>query len=83
MKIGEGLHLGYRRNRTAGTWAVRVVADGSDWTKALGSADDFEGSDEGAVLDYWQAQDSRLLAGAGLKVRALAREGRDGAGRSR
>ena len=27
VRIGDGLGLGYRRNRTAGTWVVRV-ADG-------------------------------------------------------
>lgn len=69
LKIGVGLHLGYRRNRTAGTWVVRVIA-GRDWTRAIGTADDFEEANGVDVLTYYQAQD---------KARELARASQDGA----
>jgi hypothetical protein len=66
-KIGPGLGLGYRRNATAGTWVVRAAdGQGGNWTKAIGTADDF---DEADVLDFWQAQD---------RARAIARVGRNG-----
>jgi integrase len=68
VKIGPGLGLGYRRNATAGTWVVRVAdGKGANWTKAIGSADDFEDSNCNTVLDFWQAQD---------RARAVARGGR-------
>jgi len=65
-RIGPGLGLGYRRNKTAGTWVVRVAdGDGRNWTKAIGLADDFDEADGNSVLSYWQAQD---------QARALARK---------
>ena len=68
-KIGAGLSVGYRRNVTAGTWVVRVADGlGGNWTKAVGTADDFEDADGTRVLDYWQATD---------RARALAQRGRD------
>jgi hypothetical protein len=66
-KIGLGVSLGYRRNRTAGTWVVRVAdGKGGNWTKAIGIADDFESDSSGAALTFWQAQDrARIVARAG------------------
>ena len=63
--IAPGIALGYRRNKGAGTWVVRV-ADGSggNWTKGFAVADDHEDADGENVLDFWQAQD---------RARALAR----------
>jgi len=59
VRIGDGLSLGYRRNRTAGTWVVRR-ADGKGGyeTKAIGTADDYEDANGRDVLDYWQATES-------------------------
>ena len=72
IKLGPQLGLGYRRNRTAGTWVARVAdGKGGNWTKAIGSADDFDDADGSAVLDFWQAQE---------KARALAREDRGDGG---
>jgi integrase len=72
VKIGPRVGLGYRRNQTAGTWVVRVAdGKGSNWTKAIGNADDFEEADGNNIFDFWQAQD---------RARAIARVGRDGAG---
>jgi integrase len=74
VKIGPGVGLGYRRNRTAGTWVARV-ADGQrgNWTKAIGHADDFDEADGSDVLDFWQAQE---------KARTLGRAEQTGEGRS-
>jgi integrase len=64
--------LGYRRNTTAGTWVVRVAdGKGGNWTKAVGTADDFDEADEKVVLDFWQAQD---------RARAIGHVGRRGDG---
>ena len=64
VKIGPGIGLGYRRNQSAGTWVVRVAdGRGSNWTKAIGLADDFDSANGASVLDFWQAQGhARLLA---------------------
>src|SRR5690348_10628684 len=68
VRIGPRIGLGYRRNRTAGTWVVRVAdGTGGNWTKAIGVADDFDEADANQVLDFWQAQE---------KARALGRKDR-------
>lgn len=64
--------VGYRRNATAGTWVVRAAdGQGGNWTKAIGTADDFDEADGKTVLDFWQAQD---------RARVISRVGRDGDG---
>jgi integrase len=74
VTVSPGIALGYRRNKGAGTWSVRVTdGHGVDWTKRLGLADDFENSDGRNVLTYWEAIDA---------ARALAR-GQDGGDDSR
>ena len=71
--IAPGIALGYRRNKAAGTWVVRVAnGKGGNWTKRVALADDFEDADGEHVLTFWQAQD---------KARQLARGDKDGAGR--
>jgi hypothetical protein len=57
VPIMRGVHLLYRRNKTAGPWMVRVCRDGDDWTEPLGTADDYDEADGKNVLTYWQAQD--------------------------
>ena len=66
-KIGDGVGLGYRRNRTAGTWIVRAAnGKGANWTKAFATADDFQEADGGTLMNFWQAQDrARVLASGG------------------
>jgi integrase len=54
VKLSRGVHLGYRRNQTAGTWLVRVTRN-SDWTASLGNADDHEAANGSDILDYAQA----------------------------
>jgi integrase len=56
-KIARGLHLLYRRNKTTGTWAVRVVGNEDDWVEQIGLADDYNEANGHEVFDYWQAQD--------------------------
>jgi integrase len=56
--IMRGVHLLYRRNKTAGPWMVRVCHSGEDWTEPLGGvADDYDEADSKHVLTFWQAQD--------------------------
>ncbi len=64
VKIASGVGLGYRRNRTAGTWVARVAnGKGANWTKAIGNADDFDEADGNQVLDFWQAQEKARTLG--------------------
>ena len=67
VKIALGIGLGYRRNATAGTWVVRVAdGKGANWTKAIGSADDYEEANGSSIFDYWQAQErAQAVAAAG------------------
>jgi hypothetical protein len=44
---------------------------GANWTRAIGTADDFDEPDGNSVLSFWQAQD---------RARAIARVGRAGDG---
>jgi integrase len=95
--IARGVHLLYRRNKTAGPFIVRVCRDGEDWTEPLGIADDYDDADGKNVLTYWQAQDlARERARVGrptsdLSVKArlelymadLIRRGRDTTNASR
>src|SRR5262245_40334022 len=54
--VARGVGLGYRRNRTAGTWIVRAGdGHGKFWTKAIAAADDFEDANGKTILDFWQA----------------------------
>jgi integrase len=70
--ISPGIALGYRRNKAAGVWVVRVAdGHGANWTKRVGLADDFEPNDTEYVLSWFEAID---------KARKLAR-GTDDAGR--
>jgi integrase len=58
VKIGPGCSLGYRRNKAAGTWVVRVADGlGGNWTVAIGTADDLAKANDSDILDFWQAQD--------------------------
>jgi len=69
VKIAPGVGLGYRRNRTAGTWVARAAdGRGGNWTQAIAAADDFEDATGTDVLNFWQAQE---------RARAVARGGRD------
>ncbi len=57
-RAGDGIGLGYRRNRWAGTWIVRMAdGRGGNSTKAFAVADDYDDANGATVLDYWQAQE--------------------------
>src|SRR5262245_17935346 len=59
VRIGDGLSVGYRRNRTAGTWVARIAnGKGGYERKAIGAADDYEEGDGRDVLTYWQATEA-------------------------
>src|SRR5215472_8950004 len=65
VSIGRGLSLGYRRNKTAGTWTTRSSDGhgGKGPEMKIGVADDFEEADGKVLFDYWQAQDlARAIA---------------------
>jgi integrase len=64
IKLGPQLGLGYRRNKSGGTWVVRV-ADGKrgNSLRSIGAADDFDEADGSGVLDFWQAQDRARTLG--------------------
>jgi integrase len=69
--LARGIALMYRRNRTNGSWVVKVSdGHGAYWTKAFALADDFEDSDGKNVLTFYEAQDA---------AKKLAR-GEDGSG---
>jgi hypothetical protein len=67
VAVAPGVGLGYRRNKTAGSWVVRAAdGRGGNWTQAFAVADDFEDANDTDVLSFWQAQDrARVLARGG------------------
>lgn len=68
VRIAPGVSLGYRRNATAGTWVVRVAdGRGGNWTKGIGSADDYDEADGKTILTYWQASDEAKRVAHGGK----------------
>jgi integrase len=62
--ISPGIALGYRRNKAAGVWVVRVAdGRGGSWTRRVGIADDYEDADGEHVLTWWEAiEKARKLA---------------------
>jgi integrase len=55
--LEQGLHLGYRRRATGGTWiARRRDENGIYHEEKLGRADDLQDADEANILDFSQAQ---------------------------
>jgi integrase len=59
VRIGAGISLGYRRNKTAGTWVLKLSdGKGGAKTSSIGIADDFDEDDGFRFLSYWQAQDA-------------------------
>lgn len=55
--IDGGLHLGYRKGKTAGKWVMRTYAGGQSYNlETIGVADDTIDSDGAAILSFAQAQ---------------------------
>jgi integrase len=66
LAIGPGLALGYRRNRTVGTWVARIAKPtGRYATKNVGTADDFDAANGRSILNFWQAQTQVRVFGKG------------------
>jgi len=73
--IEQGLHLGYRRRATGGSWiARRRNAEGIYRETKLALADDLQNANGGSILDFsraqqvarkWCIQEQRLAAGIG------------------
>ena len=72
--LARGILLLYRRNKTNGTWVLKVSdGQGAYWTKGFALADDFEDADGKTVLTFHQAQE---------QAKKLARGGDGNAGRA-
>lgn len=57
--LARGIALMYRRNKTNGTWVLKVSdGHGAYWTKGFALADDFEEADDKSVLTFHEAQDA-------------------------
>ena len=55
--LARGILLLYRRNKTNGTWVLKVSdGHGAYWTKAFALADDFEDANGTTVLTFHDAQ---------------------------
>ena len=73
--IEQGLHLGYRRRATGGTWIARRRNDEGIYRETkLGLADDLQDANGETILDFsqaqraaraWCGQEQRLAAGDG------------------
>ena len=65
--LARGILLLYRRNKTNGTWVLKVRdGHGAYWTKGFALADDFEDADGKTVLTFHQAQEqAKKLARGG------------------
>jgi integrase len=56
--IGRGLHLGYRKGKTAGVWVLRRYQGNQTYTvETIAQADDTLDANGVEVLDFWQAQE--------------------------
>ena len=69
--IEQGLHLGYRRRATGGTWIARRRNDqGAYRERKLALADDLQDADAKAILDFSQgAMRGALVVRAGTAAR--------------
>jgi integrase len=58
-KIGVGVSLGYRRNKTAGSWVLRIAdGKGSSHIQSIALADDCAETNDSTILTFWQAQEA-------------------------
>ncbi len=57
--LDRGLHLGYRKRASGGSWIVRRFTESGAYKKhKIGLADDFQDADGVKTLDYRQAQEA-------------------------
>jgi integrase len=72
VKISRGVALGYRRNRTNGTWVARAAdGRGGKHVSNVGLADDYQEADGASVLSYRQALDAARRFAAGKTDHAV------------
>ncbi|QIG46779.1 site-specific integrase [Nordella sp. HKS 07] len=75
--LGQGLHLGYRKNQSGGRWVARLYVGSGDYrVETIADADDRLNANGSTVLDFWQAQKKahdlhKQLAGPAEKVSAV------------
>lgn len=55
-ELDRGIHLGYRKSATGGTWYVRRFVDGKYIVRRIGLADDNQPADGRTVLNHTQAR---------------------------
>ena len=56
--IGRGLHLGYRKGKTGGSWVLRrYLGHQSYEVETIAQAEDKLDADGSDILDFWQAQE--------------------------
>jgi integrase len=60
VELRRGLHLGYRKGTTAGSWLVREHRDGRFIKRRIGTTDDHLPADGVSVLTWAQAQSVAL-----------------------
>ena len=68
-KLGRGIHLLYRRNKTNGTWVLKASDHhGKYWTQRVAEADDHDESNGKTILNFFEAQDiaKKLARGGSL-----------------
>ena len=77
--LDQGLHLGYRRGKTAGKWVMRAYQGDEIYrVETIGSADDILKADGTDVLTFFQAQAlarSRFQQSKNLKIGRPAQGG--------
>src|SRR6516225_8305886 len=57
--LEKGFFLGYRRRASGGTWLARRWQAGGGYVEhRIGTTDDLQDADAGAVIDYGQAQEA-------------------------
>ena len=56
--LGPGLHIGYRKGKSTGSWVARMYLGGQNYkVEKLAHADDTLEANGADILDFWQAQD--------------------------
>jgi integrase len=56
--IDKGLHIGYRKGKTGGSWVRRRSLGEQNYkVETLAKADDNQAADGVTILDFWQAQE--------------------------
>jgi integrase len=78
--LDKGLHLGYRKRASGGSWIVRRFTEAGKYSESrLGLADDFQDADGVKTFDYSRAQkEARKWYEAEIRQEAGLEEAHDG-----